>query len=95
MLLLNIHFRHIFWTDISKKTIERATYEGDAQYTVLDNLTSPAALVLDLEGGFIYWSDFLSKRLYRANLDGTLQVPLASGPRVTQLAILGEIMYPA
>ncbi|KAL3266298.1 hypothetical protein HHI36_010478 [Cryptolaemus montrouzieri] len=61
----------IFWTDVSKKTINRAFWNGSNQEVIVDtNLESPVGIAYDWLTKKIYWVDAELNRIEVADVDG-------------------------
>jgi hypothetical protein len=65
----------IYWTDVSKKEIHRANFDGSGDETVVAPpaaaLGSIAGIALDLVQGKMYSTDATEDKIQRANLDGS------------------------
>ncbi|XP_060601666.1 uncharacterized protein LOC132754927 [Ruditapes philippinarum] len=64
--------RHIYWTDLERKTVEVANYDGSSRRVIVSSdLKSPRAIVASPIYGYIFWADQRNHRIERAWLDGS------------------------
>ncbi|XP_070561269.1 uncharacterized protein [Ptychodera flava] len=64
----------VYWTDVNKKTINRASLDGIWQEEILSaNVDIPDGLALDIDGRKLYWTDTGRNTIERANLDGSVR----------------------
>ncbi|XP_053401221.1 uncharacterized protein LOC123549544 [Mercenaria mercenaria] len=64
--------RHIYWTDLERKTIEVSNYDGSARRIIVSSdLKTPRAIVASPIYGYIFWADQRNHRIERAWLDGS------------------------
>ncbi|XP_072018651.1 low-density lipoprotein receptor-related protein 6-like [Amphiura filiformis] len=69
--------QRVYWTDVRKRTINRAFINGTAQEEVLRLSNIPGAqsvpdgLTIDVDNRHIYWTDAGLNRIERSNLDGS------------------------
>ena len=61
------------WSEQRAGRIRRANLDGSGVTTLLQGLTRPLHVALDLAGGKIYWSDLDAGQILRANLNGSGQ----------------------
>ncbi|XP_070536212.1 low-density lipoprotein receptor-related protein 4-like [Ptychodera flava] len=65
---------HIYWTDVTLDTINRAKWDGTEQEVIVDSsMESPAGLAVDWITNKIYWTDAGTDRIEVANLDGSMR----------------------
>ena len=66
-------YRHLYWTDSAKNTIEVSDLEGGFRKTLLtDRLQEPRSIAVDPIEGWLYWSDWGgSPRIERSGMDGS------------------------
>ncbi|XP_075257445.1 uncharacterized protein LOC142349630 [Convolutriloba macropyga] len=62
----------LFWSDISRKTIEVAFLTGKLHSNVLiSRKIAPRHLALDLLNGLIFWTEDAGQTIWQANMDGS------------------------
>ncbi|XP_056157017.1 nidogen-2 [Lampris incognitus] len=63
----------VYWTDLSGRTINRASMQAGAEPELLINtdLTSPEGLAIDVNRRLIFWVDSTPDKIERSNLDGS------------------------
>ena len=88
----------IYWTDVGRKTIQRANLDGSNLQTLVSRgLVSPYGIAVDVAGGKMYWTDYDTDRIQCANLDGSnVQTLVARGlenPAEIALDVTGGKMY--
>uniref|UniRef100_T1IRJ2 EGF-like domain-containing protein n=1 Tax=Strigamia maritima TaxID=126957 RepID=T1IRJ2_STRMM len=89
---------YIYWTDVTKDTINRALLNGSNQQVVIKtNLESPAGLAIDWISNKLYWTDAGTDRIEVANLDGSMRTILIweslDRPRDIIVDPIGGYMY--
>lgn len=89
---------YIYWSDVTKDTINRAKWDGFGQEVVIGtNLESPAGLAVDWVTHKLYWTDAGTDRIEVANLDGTMRNILIwenlDRPRDIIVDPIGGFMY--
>jgi hypothetical protein len=68
----------MFWTDIDRGMVMRASMEGAAVQEFVTGLDAPADL--ELVGGQLYWAERDSSRIARAAVDGDGGIEVLVGP---------------
>ncbi|XP_077998234.1 uncharacterized protein LOC144451304 [Glandiceps talaboti] len=62
----------VYWTDVTRRTINRASLNGDNHEVLLSvDIQVPDGLALDVDNRHLYWTDTGTDRIERANLDGS------------------------
>nr|XP_006819580.1 PREDICTED: low-density lipoprotein receptor-related protein 4-like [Saccoglossus kowalevskii] len=65
---------HIYWTDVTLNTINRAKWDGSEQEVVVaTSMESPAGIAIDWITKKIYWTDAGTDRIEVSNLDGSMR----------------------
>ncbi|XP_014246217.1 very low-density lipoprotein receptor-like [Cimex lectularius] len=66
-------YKHIYWTDNEKNTVELANYDGSMRKTIIkDDLDEPRALAVHPNEGLLFWSDWGKHScIERSWLDGS------------------------
>uniref|UniRef100_A0A3P8W1Q3 Nidogen 2 n=1 Tax=Cynoglossus semilaevis TaxID=244447 RepID=A0A3P8W1Q3_CYNSE len=64
---------HVYWTDLSARTINRASMRPGAEPVILinTNLVSPEGLAVDVNRRLMFWVDSNADMIEKANLDGS------------------------
>ncbi|KAH3772675.1 hypothetical protein DPMN_174017, partial [Dreissena polymorpha] len=64
--------RHVYWTDVERRTVEVAGYDGNFRRVIVNTeLDTPRGIVAAPLFGFLFWADQRNKRIERAWLDGS------------------------
>ncbi|XP_029371683.1 nidogen-2 isoform X3 [Echeneis naucrates] len=81
---------HVYWTDLSARTINRASMAPGAEPEILinTNLVSPEGLAVDVKRRLIFWVDSNSDLIESANLDGNGRKTLFDTDLVNPRAII-------
>lgn len=81
---------HIYWTDLSGRTINRAAMVAGAEPSVLisTNLLSPEGLAVDVKRRLMFWVDSSPDVIESANLDGSGRRTLFDTDLVNPRAII-------
>uniref|UniRef100_A0AAY5EVI9 Low-density lipoprotein receptor-related protein 4 n=1 Tax=Electrophorus electricus TaxID=8005 RepID=A0AAY5EVI9_ELEEL len=92
------HEGHIYWTDVTTDSINRALWNGSQQEVVVDtSLESPAGLAIDWVTQKLYWTDAGTDRIEVSNADGTMRTVLIwenlDRPRDIVVDPIGGYMY--
>lgn len=61
----------IYWGDLLKNTISRASVDGANAKTIVTGVDSPFGIALDMQAEKMYWTDQAARKIQRANLDGS------------------------
>ncbi|XP_013784840.1 very low-density lipoprotein receptor-like [Limulus polyphemus] len=66
-------YKHIYWTDTGKNTIEVTDMQGTLRKTLIcEGLDEPRAIVVNPLDGWMFWTDWgTSAKIERAGLDGS------------------------
>ncbi|XP_029930951.1 nidogen-2 isoform X2 [Myripristis murdjan] len=80
----------VYWTDLSARTISRASMEPGAEPEILINtdLTSPEGLAVDVSRRLMFWVDSAPDKIERSNLDGSGRRTLFDTDLVNPRAII-------
>ncbi|KAM9766649.1 nidogen-2 isoform 2-T2 [Menidia menidia] len=80
----------VYWTDLSERTINRASMASGAEPEVLinRNLVSPEGLALDVNRRLMFWVDSMPDVIESANLDGSGRRTLFDRDLVNPRAII-------
>ena len=70
---------HMYWTDLTRNKIQRATLNGANVTDFLIGLPFPLSIALDVEADHIYWTDRSTRSIQRANLNGSNVETLVTG----------------
>uniref|UniRef100_A0AAQ4RCJ5 Nidogen 2 n=1 Tax=Gasterosteus aculeatus aculeatus TaxID=481459 RepID=A0AAQ4RCJ5_GASAC len=81
---------HVYWTDLSARTINRASMAAGAEPEILinTNLVSPEGLAVDAKRRLMFWVDSNPDVIESANLDGSGRRTLFSTDLVNPRAII-------
>ncbi|KAM7375351.1 hypothetical protein PAMA_014447 [Pampus argenteus] len=81
---------HVYWTDLSARTISRASMKPGAEPEILinTNLVSPEGLAVDIKRRLMFWVDSNLDVIEAANLDGSGRKTLFSTDMVNPRAII-------
>ncbi|XP_071319886.1 nidogen-2 isoform X2 [Trachinotus anak] len=81
---------HVYWTDLSARTINRATVAPGAEPEILinTNLVSPEGLAVDVKRRLMFWVDSNPDVIESANLDGSGRQTLFDTDLVNPRAII-------
>ncbi|XP_008281346.1 nidogen-2 isoform X6 [Stegastes partitus] len=81
---------HVYWTDLSARTINRALMAPGAEPVVLinTNLVSPEGLAVDVKRRLMFWVDSTPDVIESANLDGSGRRTLFETDLVNPRAII-------
>lgn len=82
--------RHIYWTDVERKTVEVANYDGSGRRILVSReLKSPNSIVAAPLFGLLFWVDQRSMRIERSWLDGSHRRTVVQAPEYwpNQLAV--------
>ncbi|XP_076008480.1 nidogen-2 [Genypterus blacodes] len=81
---------YVYWTDLSARTINRASMVPGAEPEILINtdLISPEGLAVDVKRRLMFWVDSTPDRIERANLDGSGRRTLIEADLVNPRAII-------
>ncbi|XP_070581303.1 low-density lipoprotein receptor-related protein 4-like [Ptychodera flava] len=81
----------VYWTDVEKNTINRASLDGSHQEVIADTqVEAPDGLAIDVVGRRLYWTDADFDRIETSNLDGSDRLVLLSSDLEKPRAILVE-----
>ncbi|KAM4602144.1 nidogen-2 [Polymixia lowei] len=82
--------KQVYWTDLSGRTINRASMVPGAEPEMLINtdLTSPEGLAVDEKRRLMFWVDSTPDKIERANLDGSGRRTLFDTDLVNPRAII-------
>nr|XP_006822973.1 PREDICTED: low-density lipoprotein receptor-related protein 4-like [Saccoglossus kowalevskii] len=88
----------LYWTDISLRTISRASLDGSGMEIICsEGVKIPAGIALDIANHHVYWTDAGTDRIYRANMDGSSQISIIKegldDPRGIVLDEINSFMY--
>ena len=65
-------YRHLYWTDFERNTIEMADFDGNMRKTIVSRLQQPRAIAFDPLQGWLYWSSWGgSPMIERSGMDGS------------------------
>ncbi|XP_042260956.1 nidogen-2 isoform X2 [Thunnus maccoyii] len=80
----------VYWTDLSARTINRASMESGAEPEILinTNLVSPEGLAVDVKRRLMFWVDSNPDVIETANLDGSGRRTLFDADLVNPRAII-------
>ncbi|XP_078147276.1 nidogen-2 [Centroberyx gerrardi] len=80
----------VYWTDLSGRTINRASVQPGAEPEILINtdLTSPEGLAVDVSRRLMFWVDSAPDKIERSNLDGSGRRTLFTADLVNPRAII-------
>lgn len=81
---------HVYWTDLSGRTINRASMAPGAEPEILINtdLISPEGLAVDVKRRLMFWVDSSPDKIERSNLDGSGRRTLFDTDLVNPRAII-------
>ncbi|XP_030013493.1 nidogen-2 [Sphaeramia orbicularis] len=81
---------HVYWTDLSARTINRASMSPGAEPEILisTNLVSPEGLAVDVKRRAMFWVDSNTDLIETANLDGSGRRTLFDTDLVNPRAII-------
>ncbi|XP_062417347.1 nidogen-2 isoform X2 [Pungitius pungitius] len=81
---------HVYWTDLSARTINRASMAAGAEPEILinTNLVSPEGLAVDAKRRLMFWVDSNPDMIESANLDGSGRRTLFTTDLVNPRAII-------
>ena len=66
-----IFYRWIYWIDRLTETLERATIQGDAIWTLQNNVRCVWPLTLNYYTHTVYWIDYCNIRLESVRMEGS------------------------
>ncbi len=87
---------HMYWTDTGAGQIQRANLDGSDVADLVQGLTTPTDIAVDVTGEKIYWTDAGLGQIQRANLDGSNVEYLITGlssPTGIALDVAGNNVY--
>ncbi len=88
----------VYWTDNGAVKIQRARLDGtNVEDLVMEGLSDPQGIALDLPANKMYWTDAGSLKIQRANLDGSnIEDLITTGlesPKAIALDLSAGMMY--
>ena len=82
LLHLFPNLRRMFWSDTSRRRIERASMDGTARMVLHDtNISFTIGMTLDYDTQTLYWIDSWLRTLESSSVDGSNRVLLTELPR--------------
>ena len=85
---------HMYWADTGTGQIQRANLDGTNVETLVQGVTSPTDIAVDVTGGKMYWTNTELGQIQRANLDGTNVETLIAGlSSPTGIALAGPKIF--
>uniref|UniRef100_H2LFX1 Nidogen 2 n=1 Tax=Oryzias latipes TaxID=8090 RepID=H2LFX1_ORYLA len=78
----------VYWTDLSARTINRASLVSGSEPEILINLESPEGLAVDVQRRLMFWVDSSPDNIEVANLDGSERRTLFDTDLVNPRAII-------
>jgi len=69
---------YIYWTDLTRGTVSRASTDGKSQETIRSNVSKPMGIALDLIGGNVYWINSGKRTIEVSKLNGDFWKVLVS-----------------
>ncbi|XP_030855970.1 low-density lipoprotein receptor-related protein 5-like [Strongylocentrotus purpuratus] len=89
--------RMVYWTDVEKREVNRASLDGSRQDTIaIENIGQPDGIAVDSISKLVYWSDLATRSISVSTLDGSDRKTLVTNiakPRAIVLHPVEGIMF--